>query len=174
MRLDLSRLLPLPLVLLLAVPTSAEAQEEEPIASWTAAVGLFQFELDGNGLAPMVAVRGSTPISSVLLLEASLAGARPDQDSGTSTVLIPEAQLQLNLPFTSINPYMGLGAGAFVDLKDSDAGGTELDFSISGALGVRAWFGERFGLAVEFRGRGIGADFEHTSAEYTIGGSIRR
>jgi hypothetical protein len=174
MRLHFSSLLPIPLVLMLAVPGGVAAQEQEPIGSWTIAVGLMQFELEGDGLAPMAAFRASTPISTVLLLEGSLVGGRPEQDTGTSNVLIPEAQVQLSLPFTSVNPYMGLGAGAFVDFKDSDSGGTDIEFTISGSLGLRAWFGERFGVVVEFRGRGIGADFEETTAEYTIGGSLRR
>ncbi|MQA89636.1 MAG: hypothetical protein GEU90_05310 [Gemmatimonas sp.] len=174
MRLDFHRLLPIASFLLLTAPYAATAQEPEPVAGWMAALGLMQFELDGTGLAPMVALRGGTPLSSVLLLEGSMAAARPEQTTGTSSVLIPEAQLQLSLPFTSVSPYMGLGAGAIVDFKNTDSGGTQLDLTISGAVGLRVWIGDRFGLGFEFRGRGIGADFERNTGEYIVGGNLRR
>lgn len=151
-----------------AIPINLAAQEE-PDPHAAAVLGLFQFELEGSGFAPMVAVRAGMPIGSVLLVEGNLVAARPEQDTGTSTVLIPEAQLQLDLPFTRILPYMGLGTGAVLDLRGSDGGGTKADFTISGSIGLRTWFGESVGLVVEFRARGMGVDFEGTSAEYTAG-----
>ena len=69
---------------------------------------------------------------------------------------------------------MGLGAGAVLDLGGGEDEGNNLDLTISASLGFRVWFGDRFGVVGEFRGRGIGTGFEQTSAEYTIGGSLRR
>ncbi|MEX2571204.1 MAG: hypothetical protein WD737_07840 [Gemmatimonadota bacterium] len=163
--------------LVVSLPAAAGAQgvadPDAPDSHFTAAIGLFQFELDGDGLAPMLAVRGARPIGGVLMLEGSLVAARPGQDSGTSTILVPEAQVQLGIPFPGVLPYMGLGAGASFDLRDSDAGGAQTDLSLSGSLGVRGWIGERLAIVGEFRGRGLGVDFERTSAEYTIGASWR-
>jgi hypothetical protein len=174
MRLTSKLLLALTAALALGLPGAARAQEMMPIAHFTVAAGLFQWELEGSGLAPLLAVRAGTPVSTVLLLEGSVIGARPGQDSGTSTVLIPEGQFQLAIPFTGVNPYMGLGGGAVVDFGGGEDGGTGIDMTISASLGLRAWFGDRFGIVAEFRGRGIGTDFDRTSAEYTFGGSLRR
>ena len=82
---------------------------------------------------------------------------------------MPEGQVQLVLPFTAFSPYMGLGAGAAFDLRPEDGGGTQADLTISGSLGIKAWFGQQFGGQVEFRARGVGADFGGTSSEYTLG-----
>ena len=92
----LTRKLLLAFTATLALSGAARAQEAMPIAHWTAAAGLFQFELQDSGLAPMLALRAGTPVSTVLLLEGSLVAARANQDLGTSeftsTVLISEAQ----------------------------------------------------------------------------------
>jgi hypothetical protein len=136
----------------------------------TTSIGLFQYELSRNGLAPMVAIRATAPASSVLVLEGGVIASRPQQQvGGSTTFLAPEAQAQLVLPFDRILPYMGLGAGAVIDFRSEQLGGTYADFSVSGSLGVRAWVLNRGGIQMEFRGRGIGADFAETSSEYTAG-----
>jgi hypothetical protein len=153
----------------------AHSQEQPPPTHFSASLGLFQFDLAGTGLAPAVALRGSTPISSVIVLEGGLLAARPRQQFGqTTTFLVPEAQLQLAVPFTAVLPYMVLGFGGAFDFRGAEFGGTGSDFTVSGALGVRTWFGDRLGLQVEFRGRGIGFDFAGSSAEYTAGAIWRR
>src|SRR5690606_2372308 len=124
------------------LPGVARAQEVEPSAHAPLAAGLYQWELEGDGLTALVAIRAGTPVSTVLLLEGSLIGARPGQESGTTTVLIPEGQFQLALPFTGVNPYMGLGGGAFVDIGGGEDGGTAVDMTISASLGFRVWLGE--------------------------------
>jgi hypothetical protein len=151
------------------VPAEAHAQDPQP-RHVSVSIGLFQYDLSGTGLAPMVAVRGTRPLSTVLVLEAGLTGTRPDLQAGeTSTFLAPEAQVQLTLPFSAFVPYMGLGVGAALDLRSSAIGGSQTDFTISGALGLRTWVSDQLGLQFEFRGRGIGVDFAGSSAEYTAG-----
>lgn len=163
-----------PAALLLAVVTlipDVIAAQEPPPAHLSAALGLFHYEMgEDDGLAPMIALRAGTPVSSVLLLEGSVLAARPD-DPAMSTAIIPEAQVQLSLPFTAVNPYMGMGLG--VSVLDTSAG-TNADLTISGALGVKVWLSDRWGMMAEFRGRGLGIDFENTSAEYTVGVSRTR
>ncbi len=148
---------------------SAAAQDALP-RHVTTSVGLFQYQLTRSGYAPMVAVRGSIPTSSVLLFEGGLVASRPQQQVGGGTVfLAPEGQLQLVLPFERILPYMGLGAGAVFDFRSSEMGGMDANFTVSASIGVRAWLLRRGGFQVEYRGRGIGYDFDGTSSEYTAG-----
>ncbi len=160
-------------ILAAALPSRAAAQEEPPPRNVTAAIGLYQFDIVGNGLAPMVALRGGVPISSVLFLEGNLTAARPDQTFGTSTILIPELQVQLHIPFGNLMPYLGLGAGGAFDFRPGDVENAA-DLTISGSLGARWWLNQRFGLTFEFRARGMGTDFAASSADYTIGASFRR
>lgn len=165
----------LPVSLLVAValfailPDTVRAQEEPPPRNVSAALGLFQFDIVGDGVTPMIALRGGMPIGAVLFLEGNLTAARPGQTFGTSTILIPEAQLQIHLPFGgSFVPYLGLGAGLALDLRPGGAdNGTDL--TISGGLGIRWWLTEQIGVVSEFRARGMGTDFGATSADYTIG-----
>ncbi|MEX2582403.1 MAG: outer membrane beta-barrel protein [Gemmatimonadota bacterium] len=166
------RSLPAALLLVVAIgPTGQVAAQEPPPAHVSVAAGLFQYEVgEADGLAPMLALRVGSPISSVLLVEGSLVAARPD-DSALATALIPEVQVQLSLPFTGVNPYMGLGAGvAALDRGE----GWSTDLTISGALGVKMWLNDQWGVMAEFRGRGMGTDFGNTSAEYTVGVSRSR
>jgi len=145
------------------------AQETAPPPHLSAVLGIFQFDLSGTGIAPMFAIRGTTPLASVLVLEAGVLAARPGQQfGGTSTMLVPEAQVQLALPFPGVIPYMGLGAGAAFDFRGEDLGRQNF-VSLSGALGMRLPLGERVGIQAEFRGRGLGFDFKGSSAEYTVG-----
>src|SRR5690606_11790238 len=75
------------------------AQESAPPAHLVIQAGIFDFELDGDGYAPMLAARAVVPVATVLMLEGSVLAARPGQDFATTTLLIPEAQVQLVLPF---------------------------------------------------------------------------
>jgi hypothetical protein len=152
----------------LAAPREVSAQDWQR-RHVTASLGLFSYELPHTGLAPMLAVRGTVPVSSVLNLEAGIVGSRPKYPVGDiATFIAPEAQLQLALPFNRIVPYMGLGTGAVFHFGNSERG-SELDMTISGSLGARAWLNNSVGIQAEFRGRGIGFDFQGSSAEYSAG-----
>jgi hypothetical protein len=157
--------------LVLSFNAAASAQEEPPARNASFAVGLLQYDLASNGLAPMAALRVGTPISSVLVLEGALAAGRPEQVGISSTLIIPEAQLQLSLPFTNFRPFFGLGVGVAFDLNAP--AGSNTDLTISGSLGLRTWIGDRLGIVAEYRGRGIGVDFSGTSSEYTLALSRR-
>ena len=153
----------------ISAATPLGAQELAPTRHVSFNTGLFQFKLDGNGLAPLLSVRGATPVNNVLLLEGSLLAARPGQDLGTTTFLIPEFQLQLVVPFTEVKPYFGLGTGAAIDLRDSANGGAKTVITISGAIGVKAWLSGGVGIQGEYRGRGIDPEFTGSASEYTLG-----
>lgn len=152
----------------IALPGAVHAQDALP-RHMSAAIGLMQYELQGNGFAPAAAIRAGKPIGNVIVAQVSLLGARPDSDPGGSSLfLLPEAQLQLTLPFTRFQPYVGLGTGAALNFIGGDEG-THADLTISGSLGVQTWLGERLGVVIEFRGRGIGTEFKETTSEYTGG-----
>ncbi len=156
-------------MLTILAAASAAAQDPVPV-HFTTSLGLFQYQLTESGLAPMVAIRGSAPASSVLLVEAGVVASRPAQQVGGNNFwMAPEAQLQLVVPFDRIVPYMGLGAGAVFDFRNPELGGTQTSFTVSGSLGIRAWVLRRGGFQMEYRGRGIGVDFNGTSSEYTAG-----
>jgi hypothetical protein len=167
--------IPLAIALAAVVATVLPSLSQDPPPRHvSASIGIFQYDLSGTGIAPMVAVRWSMPLASVLSFEAGIVGSRPElQGGGSSTFVSPEAQLQLSLPFTGVVPYMGLGLGAAFDLRGAGAA-SRTDMVISGAVGVRTWVGDRLGLQAEFRGRGIGADFAGSAGEYTAGVVIRR
>jgi hypothetical protein len=149
---------------------TVQAQEDAQPPHFAVVAGIFQYDLSGTGIAPMLAFRGTAPLTTVLTLEGGLLAARPGQQFGsTTTMLVPEAQVQLTLPFDRVTPYMGLGAGAAFDFRGTEFGGIENFLSISGALGIRGFLRDGLGVQAEFRGRGLGFDFTGSSAEYTIG-----
>lgn len=144
---------------LLFLASAATAQVPAPPAHLIVQTGLFQFDLNGDGYSPMMAGRLVLPISTVLMMEGSLLAARPGQDFGeTTTLLIPEAQVQLVLPFARLVPYIGLGAGAALDLRSSEAGGRKSFATYSGSVGGKYWLRKTLGFQVEYRTRGIGSD----------------
>ena len=131
--------------------------------------GLVQLDMAGSGWGPMLAGRAAFPLANVFLIEGSILASRPGQDIRTTTMLMPEAQIQLALPFTRVVPYMGLGAGAAIDFRGDSEGGTRGRVTISGSVGGKWWLREGLGAQVEWRARGVGADFEGSANEYSLG-----
>ena len=151
-------------------PVSLSAQAASRTPAVAVSAGAFQFDLSGVGTAPMLALRGFLPISRIGTLELGVLGARPSQQFGeTTTFLAPEAQIQLEWPLGRVAPYLGLGGGVAFDIASKDAGGTDVDPTLSSALGLRARLDERLGVRAELRVRGIGDTFQGSSAEWTLG-----
>jgi hypothetical protein len=159
-------------IALAAAPAAAQSPRAlRPAVSVSA--GVSQFDLSGTGTAPLVALRGDYPLLRALLVEAGVSVARPEQQfGGTTTFVIPEVALQLQLP-RRVAPYLGLGLGEAFDFRPERAGGLRNDVTVSGAAGVRAWLTEQVGLRGELRVRGIGTGFEGSTAEWTLGGAWR-
>lgn len=146
-------------VTLLLPAGAAVAQESAPPTHLVLQTGLFQYDLVGDGYSPMLAARLVMPVATVLMFEGSLLAARPGQDFGeTTTLLIPEGQVQLVLPFERIVPYLGIGAGAAIDLRSSEAGGRQSFATFSGSVGIKYWINSALGTQIEYRARGIGSD----------------
>ena len=161
------------------VPAGARAQSvaESPAPRRPAisvSAGAFQYDLSGTGTAPMVAVRAERPLARYALVEGGLTLARPEQQfGGTTTFLVPEAQLQAQLPLGRVAPYLGVGAGAAFDRRGDGFGGTRSDLTVSGAGGLRAQLTDQVGLRAELRVRGIGTGFTGSAAEWTVGAAWR-
>lgn len=171
--------LALPIILAAALPAASRAQSASlhstPRPAVSVAAGVFQFDLSGTGTAAMVAARVERPLGRFFLAEGALVGARPNQLGATTTFLAPEAQLQVQLPVANdhVAPYLGVGAGLALDLRNSRYGGNHSDPTLSGAMGVRYWLTDAFGLRGELRVRGIGRGFVGSTAEWTLGTAWR-
>jgi hypothetical protein len=174
------------LAALLAIGLPAEARSQSQSRSWSASpwarrpsvtlsAGAFQYDRLGTGTAPVLAARGELPLSSLLLLEGELAAARPERRlGGPTTLVVPEAQLQAQLPAGPwVAPYIGAGIGAAFDRPARAVGATERELTLSAATGVRYWLSEDRALRAELRVRRVGSELGGTAAEWTLGSSWR-
>lgn len=147
------------------VPRAARAQL--PIPTLSVMGGISQYDLSGTGTTPIAAVRVTIPILFAVA-EGSLGVMRPDEQSGTHTYIIPEAQLQWELFPLLVKPYVGIGAGMFQAI--SGPGTHTSQFTGSASAGIRVGvplIGA--GLRAELRVRGIGSGFGGSAAEWTAG-----
>ena len=155
-------------VFVLSTPLSAQTR---PAEEWraTLAVGASTFDLSGTGTAPAVAGRISRAIAGPLTAEGALTLLWPDQQFGQRTTFVaPEVQLQWEpLSGRRIAPYLGVGAGFSVDVRDGRD--DRWEETLSGALGVRLPVGAGTGLVVEGRIRGVDAAFVGTLFDLTMG-----
>jgi len=152
---------------------SATAQSVVPPRALSISAGASQFDLSGLGTAPMAAFRVDLPLGRIVLAEPGVVVARPEQQFGSRTTLvIPEIQLQAQLPLGPVAPYLGVGGGLAMDFRSDAFGGTQTDVTGSVAGGVRWWATQRVGARAELRVRGVGANdggFTGTAAEWTAG-----
>lgn len=155
---------------LVAFPALAAAQAVLPRPAISVSAGASQFDLSGTGVAPIIAVRADMPLGRIVLVEGGVGFTRPDQQFGSRTTLVvPEVQLQAQLPLGSFMPYLGVGGGIAMDFRPDDVGGTRSDVTASASGGVRWWITPRIGARGELRVRGIGEGFSGSAAEWTGG-----
>jgi hypothetical protein len=152
---------------------SLEAQLSRPEV--TASVGAMQFDASGTGTAPVIALRAALPIvGSWLLAEGNLSYASLDEqfsDVGTR-VGVAEGQLQAQLPFARVRPYLGLGGGWLHYFNNRTERTTSPTYSA--AAGLRVGLSPRFIARAELRLRGwnptpTGSGFGASAAEWTGG-----
>jgi hypothetical protein len=97
----------------------------------------------------------------------SLSTFRAAEQSGDDTCLIPEVQLQVQVP-RRIAPYLGVGAGAIRRVAVDGTDRSEL--TTTAAAGVRFWdLVDRGVLRAKLRLRGIGREFTGSAFEITGG-----
>ncbi|MFL5540608.1 MAG: outer membrane beta-barrel protein [Longimicrobiaceae bacterium] len=148
-------------------PPRAGAQAPAPAGPGiTLAAGVMNFDLSGTGNTAVGALRADLPLSRVFGVEAAVAVAKPDQQSGSSTIVFPEVQLQASAPLGTVAPYLGLGVGIY---RLSASGGDNSDVTFSAGAGARIGLTDRLGAVLDGRIHEIGTDFAATTAELTIG-----
>jgi hypothetical protein len=148
-----------------------------PSASWaraqdarvTAGAGVSTYDLSGTGEALTTYVRADFPLRPALLVDVGVSAMFPKQQFGdTTTVLLPEAQVHLQLP-RRLAPYVGAGLGFAADFREEAAGGTQVDITLSASGGVRFAVADALGLRAELRVRGHETGFVGTTADFTAG-----
>jgi hypothetical protein len=159
-------------MLFLILAASAEAQISKPEIS--ASAGAMQFDASGTGTAPVFALRAAFPIQgSWLLAEGNLSYASLDEQfSNVGTRIgVAESQVQVQLPFARVRPYLGVGAG-WLHYFNNAAGRAATTGTYSGAAGLRVGLSPRFTARAELRLRGWD-EFHASAAEWTGGLAYR-
>jgi hypothetical protein len=170
----------LSLVAAILISTASPVQAQE--SSWgdvSVSTGRMDFDLNGTGHAPGVAVRAKRHFSPHLALEVGGAYARycgyrsvtggeclPSQQDGTTSLFMPEAQLQYRWNIGRVSPYLGGGMGL------SRRGGQNFsrwDPTFSTAVGAAVYVTDRLGISGEFRLRGHETRFTGTTSEVSAG-----
>jgi hypothetical protein len=168
-------------------PRSAEAQwrrgrqhyterASEQTISYMVGYAVLDDGVTVDSLARPWAVRVNAPIlGRVLTGEIGLSGLSTKTGfGGRERFLIPEAQLQLQLPLGPFRPYVGIGGGYVIGRQNT---GAALDGNmsvLSTSIGLRTYLaGDRLVLNVEGRGRQYGRDEGWTSGEFTAGFGFR-
>jgi hypothetical protein len=130
--------------------------------------GAAQYDLSGTGTTGVISLRLDHMPKRWLVTEASLGYLHPPmQFGGRETLLIPEGQLQVQLPFNYVMPYLGIGGGWVFAHGD---GRSERTGTASVATGLRVVLPNApISLQAELRVRGIGKSFSGSTAEWTGG-----
>ena len=154
------------IALAFVAPDYVTAQSSTRLESSVGAVvGITQFDLSGTGTAPVVSIRAEQEINRFLVVEGAVTLFRPKEQFGTRrTFIVPEVQLQLQLPAEIVRPYLGVGVGgAFI----SNGGGSQEVISAAG--GIRAAISKEWDVRGELRVRNIGKLFTGATADWTAG-----
>jgi hypothetical protein len=122
--------------------------------------------LSGVGTTPGVAVRATRDVSPHVALEVRGLYARPSQQFGSSTLFIPEAQVQFRWNVARFAPYVGVGTGAALVTSPLV---TDWDPTISFSGGTAVRITEQLAVLGELRLRGIEWRFTGSTAEVSAG-----
>jgi hypothetical protein len=168
-------------------PLTAEAQwhrgrqhyasaEPEQMISYMVGYAVLDDGVSVDSLARPWAVRLDAPIVGRFITgEIGLSGLSTKTDiGGRERFLIPEAQIQLQLPLGPFRPYVGIGGGYVLGRQNTGAALEGNMSVISTSIGLRTFLaGDRLTLNVEGRGRQYGRDETWTSGEFTAGVGVR-
>lgn len=157
------------LVCLSGLVHSAPAQGQTPRESRgdiAVSVAALDFDLSGTGQTAGVAVRATRDVTPHITFEARGLFAKPEQQFGTSTIVVPEAYLLYRWPIARWTPFIGAGTGAAAIRSDL---GTDWDATLSVAGGTGFRLTERLGLLGEMRVRGVEWRFVGSIAEWALG-----
>jgi opacity protein-like surface antigen len=171
----------------MSVSSSAEAQwrrgrqhytesASEQTISYMVGYAILDDGVSVDSLARPWGVRIDAPIAGRILVgEVGLSGLSTKTDiGGRERFLIPEGQIQLQLPLGPFRPYVGIGGGYVIGRHDTGAALEGNMSVISTSIGLRTFLaGDRLTLNVEGRGRQYGRDEQWTSGEFTAGVGVR-
>jgi hypothetical protein len=165
-----TRLMPLMILALLAVPVQVRAQE--PAANHTIGVnaGIVDLDLAATGVYVGAAVRATRALTGHLGLEAGALLTRYDSAPDATTLLVPDVQLQYHWRMGPARGYAGAGPGLAWSRHHGQSG---ISISFSTAGGVRAPLTERLALVVELRVRSLRRHLSGSTAEMMGGLSWR-
>ena len=155
---------------------SSDTQEPEQTISYMVGYAVLDDGISVDSLARPWAVRLNAPIVGRFITgEIGLGGISTKTDiGGRERFLLPEAQLQLQLPLGPFRPYVGLGGGYVLGRQNTGAALEGNMSMISTSIGLRTFLaGDRLTLNVEGRGRQYGRDETWTSGEFTAGVGVR-
>jgi hypothetical protein len=154
-----------------AIAQGGDVSPTTPRSPYAAAlvVGFMEYGPSDAGVAPMVGARAEAELRPWLVAEGALGYAEPEDELGErSGYVIPEVQLQLQIPSTFLRPYVGVGGGVVL------AEGQDMRGTLSLAGGVRVPLSSsRVHLRGELRSRGLGAEFGSQIVEWTLGVGYR-
>ena len=169
------------------VSSSAEAQwrrgqqhyskpDPEQTISYMVRHAVLDDGISVDSLARPWAIRLDAPIiDRIIVGEIGMSGISTTTDvGGRERFLIPEAQLQLQLPLGPFRPYVGIGGGYVLGRQNTGSALAGNVSVVSASVGLRTFLaGDRLTLNVEGRARQYGRDETWTSAEFTAGFGIR-
>ena len=155
---------------LMGLPKISQAQGGPTL---TLAGGSLRYDLQGSGTVGFSAVRVGIPVSSRITIEPGVTvGGLGSRRGGAYPMLIPEVQVQARWSAGSIQPFVGVGVGAFFDLRGNRQGSNLSSTMISGVIGARSQLKSKWNAQAELRARGID-QFRGNTVELTAGVSRR-
>lgn len=166
---------------LVAVPSTAsaqrrhrytETQRSQSTLTYSVGLGIVDDGIYQDSLARPWGVRIAAPVIGKLIVgEVGLGGlSAKTPDGARERFLIPEAQLQLQLPLGPFRPYAGVGAGWVFGPRTPGSAILGGEPTVSTALGLRTFLsGDRIMFNLETRVRGFGRQGESFGAEFTAG-----
>ena len=158
--------------LLLASASAASAQDlarpqRSSIDGVELLVGRMDYDLSGTGATVPFAVRGTKALTRSLSLEFGGTLASPEQQSGRSTFLAPEARLTYSWGTGRFRPFVS-GGGGFAVVQ-SDFVGTRWRSSLVAGGGARVYLADGLYAVGELRLRGLSSNFAASTGEF-LGG----
>ena len=162
--------------LLTGFSNAAFAQEAPPRAPRPAVDGVevltgrMDFDLQGTGHAMPLVIRGTKALGGGFALEVGATYARPELQSGPSSLTIPEARVTYAWFTGRFRPFVGAGAGFGFQRTDAIDKNWRMTATTGG--GARFHFNDRVYAVGEMTLRGL-SDFSATTAEWMGGIGIR-
>lgn len=161
--------------LALAAVPGALVGQELPAPDIGLVGGSFSYDLGvrGDDTSPFVGLRVRLPLSRWILVEPALAFTRLTADSVDAgadpdlSLLVMEFQAQAQVAVDRLRPYLGVGAGGVLDLRDRRGPDDFLMSTYSGSLGVAVDLGASWAVRSEVRYRAMD-DRRHSALELGV------